>query len=51
MAADWSRGDPASFGPGAADLPAVPDADDAHDADDADPTAVIAAAVRKFDWQ
>ena len=45
MAADWSRGDPASFGPGAADLPAVPDADDA------DPTAVIAAAVRKFDWQ
>lgn len=48
MAADWSRGDPASFGPGAADLPAVPDADDA---DDADPTAVIAAAVRKFDWQ
>ena len=48
MAADWSRGDPASFGPGAADLPAVPDADDA---DDADPTAVIAAAVQKFDWQ
>ena len=48
MAADWSRGAPASFGPGAADLPAVPDADDA---DDADPTAVIAAAVRKFDWQ
>ena len=51
MAADWSRGDPASFGPGAADLPAVPDADDAHDAHDADPTAAIAAAVRKFDWQ
>ena len=36
---------PASFGPRAADLPAVPD--------DADPTVAIAAAaaVRTFDWQ